>query len=198
MPRYVKNKGQGYRKRYKQQNPTTNARIIRNLSHVELRTLQELAKHGMGYYTQFKDLLPDHYPQKIKPSSFQQYAGANTAEQLAQLLEQENTNHNDPLHESHMGGGLNDTHNALSTWAFNVSKHSESGGLDWVMDQLDPESVEDHSNDPIPTFDDDEFDENPTTTATDWIENVLENGNQIAETVDWIGGILEQTANLIP
>ena len=125
MPRYTKDGGKhGYRKRYKQQDHESITKVLANLSNREFRTLQEIAKHGMGMYTPFRESLSAHPKKKVKPSAFQEYAFAQTPEDLAEKMLQERREHDDHLSETRFGGGLRDAHNAIGSWAYDLALDS--------------------------------------------------------------------------
>lgn len=199
MPRYTKNGGKhGYRKRYKPQNHETIAQIIQNLSNKEFRTLQEIAKHGMGYYTPFREILSAHPTQKVKPSSFEKYASARSQTELAENVMQEKSEHDDHLSETHYGGGLQDAHNAIADWAFNLAlDHGNEFVTNWATEQLDPDTNTDHSNyvqqeDPS---DIDVYVQDNIIPNEEWIDNILTSttdpsGNTVLKAVNWIGDIL--------
>lgn len=206
MPRYTKNGGKhGYRKRYKPQNHEDIAKVVQNLSNREFRTLQEIAKHGMGYYTPFKDLLSPHPKQKVKPSSFEKYAAARSQSELAEEIIREKQEHDDHFSETHYGGGLQDAHNSIADWAFTLAMdHGSEFVSDWATDQLDPSTNEDHSDyvqqiveplvEAVGNYD---VEENYIPNE-DWINNILTNAptqheNPVVEAVNWIGDILGTT-----
>ena len=216
MPRYTKEgRKHGYRKRYKQQDHESITKVLANLSNREFRTLQEIAKHGMGMYTPFRESLSAHPKKKVKPSAFQQYAFAQTPEDLAEKILQERREHDDHLSETHYGGGLRDAHNAIGSWAYDLALDSGTHvAANWAIDQLDPETSEDHRNlaqqglkaavEYVVSRPDEEeekvvyADENPTEIPNEgWIDNILATGNQVVDTAGWIGGILGATADFL-
>ena len=70
MPRYTKNGGaKGYRKKYKTVNYDEAQKVLQNLTPHEFTLLQEIAKHGLGMHTMFRELLSEHPKTKVKPSS---------------------------------------------------------------------------------------------------------------------------------
>ena len=146
MPRYTKNGGKlGYRKKYRKQKHKAIAGILTNLSRTEFRILQEIAKHGMGLYTPYRELLSKHPKHKVKPSSFEKYATARNQDILAEHILREEEEHNDHLSETHYGGGLQDAHNAVADWAYDLAMEGGSEYVaNWAVDQLDPDTSEDH------------------------------------------------------
>ena len=202
MPRYTKDGGDyGYRKRYKKQNHGSIAQVLSNLSRREFRIMQEIAKHGMGLYTPYRELLSAHPKTKVRPSSFEQYASAKNQEELAESMFREKREHDDHTSETHYGGGLADAHNAIGSWAFDLALDAGSNvAFNWAIDQLDPETSEDHSDiqSAPPTEEEDEPEVKPDTIPNEsWIEHILETGEQVLETgknvmetAEWIGGIL--------
>ena len=197
MPRYTKEGGKhGYRKRYKQQDHESNTKVLANLSNREFRTLQEIAKHGMGMYTPFRESLSAHPKKKVKPSAFQQYAFAQTPEDLAEKILQERREHDDHLSETHFGGGLRDAHNAVGAWAFDLasSAYDEAKHLtEWVIDQLDPETSTPHSD----TVQ--QAEEKQEIPNEAWIDKILDEAaqNTTVDNADWIGGILGTTSDFL-
>ena len=139
MPRYTKSGGaKGYRKKYKTVNYDDAQTVLQNLSPHEFTLLQEIARHGLGMHTMFRELLSEHPKTKVKPSSFQQYANAQNPEEVIQGLQAEKEAHDNPASETHLGGGLRDAHNAVGSWASNASNLSN---MTWAHDKLDPKSL---------------------------------------------------------
>ena len=220
MPRYTKDGGDyGYRKRYKKQNHGSIAQVLSNLSRREFRIMQEIAKHGMGLYTPYRELLSAHPKTKVRPSSFEQYASAKNQEELAESILREKSEHDDHTSETHMGGGLADAHNAVGSWAYDLALDAGSHVVaNWAIDQLDPETSEDHRElaaqglqaavdmgvDYFAGGDNEEekviyADEvNPGEIPNEsWIDHILATGNQVVDTAGWIGGILGTTADFL-
>ena len=139
MPRYTKSGGaKGYRKKYKTVNYDEAQTVLQNLTPHEFTLLQEIAKHGLGMHTMFRELLSEHPKTKVKPSSFQQYANAQNPEEVIQGLQAEKEAHDNHASETHLGGGLRDAHNAVGRWASNASNLSN---MTWAHDKLDPKSL---------------------------------------------------------
>ena len=219
MPRYTKDGGKyGYRRRYKKQPHEEIAKVINNLSTRQFRIMQELAKHGMGMYTTFREHLPPHPKKKVRPSSFEKYASAKNQADLAQQILQERQEHADHSSETHMGGGLGDAHNAVAEWAYDVALDEGVPAVtNWAIDQLDPETSEEQRElaqrglryaietgvEYARTKDDEEekivyADEVPNEIPNEgWIDTILETGNKVMDTAGWIGGILGATADFL-
>ena len=139
MPRYTKNDGaKGYRKKYKSVNHEDAATILENLTPLQFSQLQEISKHGMGLHTMFRELLSEYPKKKVKPSSFQKYANAQSPQEIVHALRAEKEAHSDHTSETHMGGGIRDVHNALGSWAYDVSNVDN---MSWALDQLDPKTL---------------------------------------------------------
>ena len=188
MPRYTKDGGKyGYRRRYKKQPHEEIAKVVNNLSTRQFRIMQELAKHGMGLYTQFRDQLPTRPKKKVKPSSFEKYAQAKDQADLAQQILQEREEHADHTSETHVGGGLGDAHNAIGDWIYDLALDAGTRIMtEWAIDQLDPETSKDE-RDNVPAVEPPPEENIPNE---EWIENLLDTANTVVDTVDWIGGIL--------
>ena len=116
MPRYTRTGGsKGYRKKYKTATHDDASTILKNLTQVQFRQLQEIAKHGLGLHTMFRELLSQHPKTKVKPSSFEKFANAQSAEEVIQGLGAEKEAHSDPSSETHIGGGAYGT--LIMLWA---------------------------------------------------------------------------------
>ena len=144
MPRYTKTGGaKGYRKKYKTVNHDEAQKVLQNLTPLQFKQLQEIARHGLGMYTVFRELLSEHPKTKVKPSSFQKYASANNPQEVIHAMQAEKNAHDDPTSETHLGGGLRDAHNAVGRWAFDASNMSN---MNWALDQLDPRTLTDQTD----------------------------------------------------
>ena len=206
MPRYTKDGGKyGYKKRYRKQKHEQISRVLNNLSRYEFRVLQEIAKHGMGLYTPYREILSKHPKHKVKPSSFEKYASAKNQESLAEDMLREKSEHNNHMSETHYGGGLQDAHNAVADWAYDLALDSSEFVTDWVIDQLDPDTSEDHRR--IAKQNVLEGIQYMTADGEipndEWIEHILDTpekqnkqntfltvGNAVLDTANWISDIL--------
>ena len=203
MPRYYKNGGKsGYKKRFKALTHDTAAKVLGNLSPSEFSRIRELARHGLGDYTMFAKLLPKHPKTKVKPSSFQFIANAQTPHEVIAGLHQEKRDHDDPTSETHFGGGLRDAVNSMGRWAYSLLTLPN---MVWAYNKLDSDKTATENAQTIA------MDALEDKVSDEWIEDILEThvgqhdpestviqkGNAVMDGVNWIGSILGSTANFL-
>ena len=213
MPRYTQSGGEkGYRKKYKTASHDDASTILKNLTPVQFRQLQEIAKHGLGMHTMFRELLSEHPKKKVKPSSFAQFANAQSPEEVVHGMHIEKEGHSDHTSETHMGGGLREAYNAVGSWAFDVSTLDH---MNWALDTLDPKTTQKSDKGgqlPAPKTDDDakwiqeilnelkkheDKHHHHHTTVQPTETPIIQTGNQVMDTMGWIGGILGSTVDFL-
>ena len=153
MPRYrTDGSGKIFKKRFKPLDHKKAVAVHAKLSKPQFRQLQELALHGMGYPTDYSQSLPEFHKKKVKPSAFKQYADAHSTKDLIKALVSEKTQHDNPISETHFGGGLLDAFNAVGTWAYNLLGNdtvTPPTDLNWTYTDLDANNIPDQMQAPV-------------------------------------------------
>ena len=123
MPRYIKNHSGTFRKRYKPSSKDRAQTFLTRLDPDEYSVLQQHAQL-------FLDRKLSH-SSKIKPSSYDLLAKSKYPHHIVQEIEKQHRDHQDPLSESHMGGGLLEAFNAVGTYMYNTLTP-----LPWLYDKF--------------------------------------------------------------
>ena len=137
MVRYVQDgKNQGtFAKRYKNlKDQFAAANFLSTLEPNEFKHIQTVSSHFGGNINKLSEHLPEFPKKKIRPSTWDYIAQANSPHELNMGLVAELRGHNHPAIESHMGGGLLDGINTIGHLLWNF--HPGVMGYHWIKDKL--------------------------------------------------------------
>ena len=137
MVRYTKNSGnRPFRRKLKFKNTKHITSVLATLTPDQFEHLKRYARHYLG--THPIEGVPTHHKDKVLPSSYQTIVDTQFPKSLNALIADEEQKHNDPLAESHMGGGIGTAVGAVWSTALNFAKALPVVGesVSWLEEKL--------------------------------------------------------------
>lgn len=137
MVRYTENRGnRPFRRKLKFKNTKHLTSVLATLTPDQFEHLKRYARHYLG--TDPIEGIPTHHKEKVLPSSYQTIVDTQFPKSLNALIYDEEQKHNDPLVESHMGGGIGTALGAVWSTALSFAESLPLIGkpLSWLEDKL--------------------------------------------------------------